>query len=131
MFLDITASHEGRGAIFDVVARTADVCFMPVGGGRRRPQRRGRARRLLRAGADKVSINTAAVEDPRPDQPLRRRLRLAGGGGGDRRQARAARGSGGRNDGWQVFTYGGRRPTGLDVVDYASRRWSAAPARSC
>jgi cyclase len=63
MFLDITASHEGRGAILDVVARTADVCFMPVGvgGGIRSVED---ARALLRAGADKVSINTAAVEDP-------------------------------------------------------------------
>ena len=63
MFLDITASHEGRGAILDVVARTAEVCFMPVGvgGGVRSVED---ARALLRAGADKVSINTAAVEDP-------------------------------------------------------------------
>src|SRR6201995_6090974 len=63
MFLDITASHEGRGAILDVIARTADVCFMPlgVGGGVRTVED---ARRILRAGADKVSINTAAVENP-------------------------------------------------------------------
>src|SRR5499433_4569927 len=63
MFLDITASHEGRGAILDVVARTAEVCFMPVGvgGGVRSVED---ARRLLRAGADKVSINTAAVATP-------------------------------------------------------------------
>ena len=63
MFLDITASHEGRGTILDVVARTADVCFMPVsvGGGIRTVED---ARRLLRAGADKVSVNTSAVEDP-------------------------------------------------------------------
>src|SRR6202012_5638729 len=63
MFLDITASHEGRGAILDVIARTADVCFMPlgVGGGGRAVED---ARRILRAGADKVSINTAAVETP-------------------------------------------------------------------
>src|SRR5215469_2622106 len=62
MFLDITASHEGRGAMLEVVARTADVCFMPVGvgGGVRTVED---ARRLLRAGADKVSVNTAAVED--------------------------------------------------------------------
>src|SRR3954466_9915605 len=63
MFLDITASHEGRGAILDVIARTADVCFMPlsVGGGVRSVED---ARKLLLAGADKVSINTAAVENP-------------------------------------------------------------------
>ena len=63
MFLDITASHEGRGAILDVVARTADVCFMPlsVGGGVRTVED---ALALLLAGADKISINTAAVEDP-------------------------------------------------------------------
>ena len=63
MFLDITASHEGRGTILDVVARTADVCFMPlsVGGGIRTVED---ARRLLLAGADKVSVNTSAVENP-------------------------------------------------------------------
>ena len=63
MFLDITASHEGRGAILDVVARTAEVCFMPlsVGGGIRTVED---ARALLLAGADKISVNTAAVEDP-------------------------------------------------------------------
>ena len=62
MFLDITASHENRGTILDVVARTAEVCFMPlsVGGGIRSVED---ARRLLLAGADKISINTAAVEN--------------------------------------------------------------------
>src|SRR3984957_9764191 len=62
MFLDITASHEGRGAILNVIARTADVCFMPlaVGGGIRTV---GDARKLMRAGADKISINTSAVEN--------------------------------------------------------------------
>ena len=62
MFLDITASHENRGIILDVVARTAEVCFMPlsVGGGIRTVED---ARRLLLAGADKISINTAAVEN--------------------------------------------------------------------
>jgi len=112
MFLDITASHEGRGAILDVVARTADVCFMPVGvgGGIRSVED---ARALLRAGADKVSINTAAVEDP----DLISRAADAFGS-----QcivcAIDARSSG---QAWEVFTYGGRRATGLDVVDYAVR----------
>jgi cyclase len=110
MFLDITASHEGRDAIFDVIARTADVCFMPVGvgGGIRNVET---ARRLLRSGADKISINTSAVEDP----GLIARCADAFGAQAvvvaiDAKQA------GGR---WEVFTYGGRKATGLDVVDYA------------
>jgi cyclase len=113
MFLDITASHEGRDAIFDVVARTADVCFMPVsvGGGVRTVET---ARRLLRAGADKVSINTAAVEDP----DLVSRCADAFGSQAtvvaiDAKRAGA---------GWEVFTYGGRKATGLDAVDYAVDR---------
>jgi cyclase len=119
MFLDITASHEGRGAILDVVARTADVCFMPVGvgGGVRSVED---ARGLLRAGADKVSINTAAVEDP----DLISRAADAFGSqcvvcAIDARHGPSRSGGPGKNDGWEVFTYGGRRPTGLDVVDYA------------
>ncbi len=112
MFLDITASHEGRGAILDVVARTADVCFMPVGvgGGVRSVED---ARALLRAGADKISINTAAVEDP----DLIRRCADAFGAQcvvvaiDARRRA--------PEPSWEVFTYGGRRATGLDVVAYA------------
>ena len=113
MFLDITASHEGRGAMLDVIARTADVCFMPVGvgGGVRTVED---ARALLRAGADKVSINTSAVEDP----TLIRRCADAFGS-----QAIVvaidARGAHRPGGGWEVFTYGGRRATGLDVVDYA------------
>jgi len=121
MFLDITASHEGRGAILDVVARTADVCFMPVGvgGGIRSVED---ARALLRAGADKVSINTAAVEDP----DLISRAADAFGSqcivcAIDARHGPARAARPGRNDGWEVFTYGGRRATGLDVVDYAVR----------
>jgi len=113
MFLDITASHEGRDAIFDVIARTADVCFMPlsVGGGIRSVET---ARQLLRSGADKVSINTSAVEDP----DLVARCADAFGS-----QAVVcaidARRSG---DGWEVFTYGGRKATGLDAVAYAIDR---------
>ncbi len=119
MFLDITASHEGRGAILDVVARTADVCFMPVGvgGGVRSVED---ARALLRAGADKVSINTAAVEDP----DLVSRAADAFGSqcvvcAIDARHGPARAAARGKNDGWEVFTYGGRKATGLDVVDYA------------
>jgi cyclase len=119
MFLDITASHEGRGAILDVVARTAEVCFMPVGvgGGVRSVED---ARALLRAGADKVSINTAAVEDP----DLIRRCADAFGSqcvvvAIDARHGPARAAGDGRNDGWEVFTYGGRKATGLDVVSYA------------
>ena len=111
MFLDITASHEGRDAIFDVIARTADVCFMPVGvgGGIRSVET---ARRLLRSGADKVSINTAAVEDP----ALIGRCADAFGAQAVVVAIDARRRPGG---GWEVFTYGGRKPTGLDVVDWA------------
>jgi len=113
MFLDITASHEGRGAILDVIARTADVCFMPVsvGGGVRAV---ADARALLRAGADKVSVNTAAVENPDL---------IAGMADAFGSQAvvcaidARTRADG---EGWEVFTYGGRRATGLDVVRYAS-----------
>ena len=112
MFLDITASHEGRAAILDVVARTADVCFMPVsvGGGIRTVED---ARRLLRAGADKVSINTSAVEDP----DLVTRCADAFGSQAVVVAIDAKARAGG---GWEVFTYGGRKGTGLDVVDYAA-----------
>ena len=110
MFLDITASHEGRRAILDVVARTADVCFMPlsVGGGVRSADD---ARALLRAGADKVSVNTAAVEDP----DLISRCADAFGSQAVVAAVDARR----TGSGWGVFTYGGRRDTGLDAVDYA------------
>ncbi len=112
MFLDITASHEGRGAILDVVARTADVCFMPVGvgGGVRTVED---ARALLRAGADKTSINTAAVEDPE----LVTRCADAFGSQAVVVAIDARARAGG---GWEVFTYGGRKATGLDVVRYAA-----------
>ena len=111
MFLDITASSDGRGLILDVIARTADVCFMPlsVGGGVRSA---ADARRLLRAGADKVSINTAAVERPE----LLSECADAFGSQAvvaavDVKQVEPGR--------WEVFTHGGRRPTGLDGVAYA------------
>jgi imidazole glycerol-phosphate synthase subunit HisF len=119
MFLDITASHERRGAILDVIARTADVCFMPlsVGGGIRQVED---ARRLLLAGADKISVNTAAVEN----RDLISACADAFGSQAvvvaiDAKHGTARTGSGGRNDGWEVYTYGGRTATGLDVVEYA------------
>jgi len=110
MFLDITASHEGRDAIFDVIARTADVCFMPlsVGGGIRSVET---ARALLRAGADKISLNTAAVED----RDLIARCADAFGAQAVVVAIDAKR----AGDHWEVFTYGGRKATGLDAVDYA------------
>ena len=112
MFLDITASHEGRGAILEVIARTADVCFMPVsvGGGIRTVED---ARRLLRAGADKVSINTSAVEN----RDLVSACADAFGS-----QATVVAIDAKRRDigGWEVFTHGGRRATGLDAVAYAA-----------
>ncbi len=110
MFLDITASHENRGIIFDVVARTAEVCFMPlsVGGGIRSVEN---ARNLLLAGADKVSINTAAVEN---------RDLVSGIADAFGSQATVVAIDAKRvGDQWKVFTYGGRNDTGLDVVDYA------------
>lgn len=120
-FLDITASHENRDTIFDVVARTAEHCFMPVtvGGGVRKLED---IRKLLLAGADKVSINSAAVSDP--DFIARAADKF-----GDqcivvsvdarRRQTRAP---GQQNvDEWEIYTHGGRNPTGLDAVEFAAR----------
>ena len=110
MFLDITASHENRGIILDVVARTAEVCFMPlsVGGGIRKVED---ARRLLLAGADKISINTAAVEN--------RDLISACADAFGSQATVVAIDAKRAGDQWRVFTYGGRNDTGLDVVDYA------------
>ena len=110
MFLDITASHENRGIIFDVVARTADVCFMPlsVGGGIRNVET---ARKLLLAGADKISLNTAVVEN--------RDLVAACADAFGSQAVVVAIDAKRVGDRWRVFTYGGRNDTGLDVVDYA------------
>jgi cyclase len=118
MFLDITASHEGRGAILDVIARTAEVCFMPlsVGGGVRSVED---GRRLLRAGADKIAINTAAVEDPALISACADAFgsqAVVAAVDAKRNPNAGERGGGGR---WNVFTYGGRRDTGIDAVAYA------------
>ncbi|MCF1743890.1 imidazole glycerol phosphate synthase subunit HisF [Paradevosia shaoguanensis] len=113
-FLDITASADGRETIFDVVARTAEHCFMPVtvGGGVRSIED---IRKLLLSGADKVSINTAAVRDP--DFIARAADKF-----GDQcivvsvDARRRTEGSG-----WEIFTHGGRNPTGLDAIEFAAR----------
>jgi imidazole glycerol-phosphate synthase subunit HisF len=114
-FLDITASHEDRGIILDVVRRTAEVCFMPltVGGGVRTV---ADIRALLRSGADKVSINTAAVH-------RRDFVKEAAEKFGDQCivvaiDARKASRPG-EPDAWEIFTHGGRKPTGLNAVAYA------------
>ena len=114
MFLDITASSENRGLLLDVISRTAEVCFMPVsvGGGVRQVSD---MRRLLLAGADKVSTNTAAVENPD--------LIAAGADAFGAQCVVVAIDAKLREDGsgWNVWTYGGRKDTGLDVVDWAAK----------
>ncbi len=120
-FLDITASHENRDTIFDVVARTAEHCFMPVtvGGGVRRLED---IRKLLLAGADKVAINSAAVSDP--DFISRAADKF-----GDqcivvsvdaRKRQTQAPGLDNRDE-WEIFTHGGRNATGIDAVEFAAK----------
>jgi imidazole glycerol-phosphate synthase subunit HisF len=112
-FLDITASHENRDTIYDVVARTAEQCFMPltVGGGVRTTDD---IRKLLLAGADKVSINTAAIHRPEFVSEASQRF------GAqcivvaiDAKQTAPGK--------WEIFTHGGRKETWLDAVDWAKR----------
>lgn len=114
-FLDITASSEGRETIFDVVARTAEHCFMPltVGGGVRTV---ADIRRLLLAGADKVSINTAAVRNPRfvaeaADKFGNQCIVVAI----DAKKVSEK----GEPDRWEIFTHGGREPAGIDAIAFA------------
>jgi cyclase len=111
-FLDITASSDGRDTMVSVVARTAEQVFIPltVGGGVREADD---ARRLLRAGADKVAVNTAAVERPSLVRDIADEF-----GAQCAVVAIDARARTGR-PGWQVYTHGGRRPTELDVVAWA------------
>jgi len=116
-FLDITASHEGRDTIYDVVERTSARVFMPltVGGGVRTLED---IRRLLLSGADKVSINTAAVHRPEfvaegAEKFGTQCIVVAI----DAKQVSAP----GAPDRWEVFTHGGRRPTGLDAIAWARR----------
>jgi imidazole glycerol-phosphate synthase subunit HisF len=112
-FLDITASHEERATLYDVVQRTAEQCFMPltVGGGVRVIED---IRRLLLAGADKVSINTSAVA--RPDF-----VREAAEKFGRQCIVVAIDAKTVAPGRWEVFTHGGRRETGLDAIDWARR----------
>jgi imidazole glycerol-phosphate synthase subunit HisF len=111
-FLDISASHEGRGTLLDIVARTAEVCFMPltVGGGVRSAED---ARALLLAGADKVGVNSAAVARPELVAEIADRF-----GSQCVVASVDARRTG---SGWEVFTHGGRTATGIDAVAHAIR----------
>jgi imidazole glycerol-phosphate synthase subunit HisF len=110
-FLDITASHERRGILLDVVSRTAEQCFMPltVGGGVREVED---IRKLLRAGADKVSINTAAVADRAFVKDAAKRF-------GSQCIVVAIDAKAAAPGRWEIFTHGGRTAMGLDAVTYA------------
>jgi len=122
-FLDITASHEGRDTILDVVARTAEQVFIPltVGGGVRTLED---IRRLLRAGADKVGINTAAVERPEFVQEAARAFgsQCIVVAVDAKRRAPDDPGAG-----WEVYTHGGRKARGIDAIEWV-RRMEAAGA---
>jgi cyclase len=110
-FLDISASHEGRGTLLDVVARTAEVCFMPltVGGGVRAVED---ARALLLAGADKVAVNSAAVARPELVGDIAEKFgsQCVVGSVDARRTAPGK---------WEIFTHGGRKATGIDALNHA------------
>lgn len=111
-FLDISATHEGRGTLLDIVRRTAKVCFMPltVGGGVRSVED---ARALLLAGADKVAVNSAAVARPQLVAEIAQRMgSQCVVGSVDARRV---------GDHWEIFTHGGRRGTGIDAVEHAKR----------
>lgn len=119
-FLDIGASHEGRGTIIDVVRRTAEVCFMPltVGGGVRSADD---ARALLLAGADKVAVNSAAVARPEVVADIAARF-------GSQCVVASVDARAIRNpvrpdlvEGWEIFTHGGRKPTGINALEHAVR----------
>jgi cyclase len=112
-FLDISASHEGRGTLLDIVRRTAEVCFMPltVGGGVRSAED---ARALLLAGADKVAVNSAAVSRPEVVAEIAARFgSQCIVGSVDARRVAPGR--------WEIFTHGGRQATGIDALEHAVR----------
>ena len=110
-FLDISASHENRGTLLDLASRTAEQCFMPltVGGGVRTP---GDVRALLLAGADKVSFNTAAVANPQVVADAANKF-------GNQCIVVAIDAKTVADGRWEIFTHGGRRPTGIDAVAFA------------
>ena len=111
-FLDISATHEGRGTLLEVVRRTAEVCFMPltVGGGVRSV---GDARALLLAGADKIAVNSAAVARPELVAEIAQKMgSQCVVASVDARKAA---------HGWEIFTHGGRQATGIDAVAHAVR----------
>jgi cyclase len=112
-FLDITASSDNRDTIFDVVRRTAEECFMPltVGGGVRTLED---IRKLLLAGADKVSINTAAVKNPEFVKEAAEKF-------GSQCVVVAIDAKSVAEDKFEIFTHGGRNPTGIDAVEWAKR----------
>ncbi|KLE34766.1 imidazole glycerol phosphate synthase subunit HisF [Aurantiacibacter luteus] len=112
-FLDISASHEGRSTLLDMVRRTAEVCFMPltVGGGVASVDH---ARALLLAGADKVAVNSAAVRRPEIVADIADRMgSQCAVASVDARQVEPRR--------WEIFTHGGRRETGIDALEHAVR----------
>ncbi|GGD68221.1 imidazole glycerol phosphate synthase subunit HisF [Croceicoccus mobilis] len=113
-FLDISATHEGRGTLVDIVRRTAQVCFMPltVGGGVRSVDD---ARALLLAGADKVAVNSAAVARPELVGEIADRF----GAQCVVASVDARRVAG--EDRWEIFTHGGRKPTGIDALEHAKK----------
>ena len=115
-FLDITASHEYRDTILDVVLKTAEQCFMPltVGGGVRTTDD---IRKLLQAGADKVSINTEAVRNPEFVRDAAEKF-------GSQCIVVSVDAKSVREDKFEIFTHGGRNATGLDAIDWATRMTS-------
>ena len=110
-FLDIHATHENRGTMYDLATRTAEQCFMPltIGGGVRTPED---VRKLLLSGADKVSFNSAAVANP--DVITEAALRF-----GSQCIVCAIDAKTVEPGRWEIFTHGGRRPTGIDAVEFA------------
>jgi cyclase len=131
-FLDISASHEGRGTLLDIVSRTAEVCFMPftVGGGVRSVED---ARALLLAGADKVAVNSAAVERPELVRDIAAKFgsqcvvasvdarRVAPGVPVQGESASSDETLSETGARWEIFTHGGRKPTGIDALEHAKR----------